>query len=94
MVIIVVIVGFVLLDEVVEDSYNFLFVLRGEKFEVFIRGLVIYYLVSGYFVIWEGKWKLNMFCGFGGFLKFNFVELGLGEFIFELYDFEVDLGEM
>jgi len=81
-----------------EDSASILPALMSEEYPQPLRGPLVHHSGSGYFAVREGKWKLNMILGSGGSLSPRFVEprpeeLAPGEFPYELYDLESDLGE-
>ncbi len=76
-----------------EDSFSFYPVLSGTSV-VGGREAIVHHSVSGHFAIRQGKWKLNLCSGSGGWTSPNEKEAaaqGLPEI--QLYDMESDLGE-
>ena len=87
------IVGASLPDNVGEDSYSLLPMMKGEIEDNHLRGPVIHHSASGHFSIRDGKWKLNMLRGSGGSLTPIFIDVEEGMAPYELYDLDVDPGE-
>lgn len=81
-----------------EDSFSFLPALLSDDYPRLLRGPLVHHSGSGYFAVRQGRWKLNMILGSGGSLAPRRVdakreEMAPGEFPYELYDLEADLGE-
>jgi arylsulfatase A len=76
-----------------EDSVSLLAVLRGEKVSPLHKALV-HHSASGFFAVRQGKWKLNLCAGSGGWSNprpGSPEERGLAPD--QLYDLSADLGE-
>jgi len=76
-----------------EDSYNILPVLLSEKVDKPIREAVVHHSLSGMFAIRQGKWKLILGRGSGGFTKPSRVKPKPGEPQGQLYDLHKDAAE-
>ncbi|MEN8228682.1 MAG: arylsulfatase [Bacteroidota bacterium] len=77
-----------------EDSYNILPVLLGEEVDKPIREATVHHSIDGSFSIRQGKWKLVLCAGSGGWSKPGnqlAKEMGLPEI--QLYDLNVDIKE-
>ncbi|MFH1742676.1 MAG: sulfatase-like hydrolase/transferase [bacterium] len=61
--------GYALPDNAGEDSYNILPALLGEKSEKPIREATVHHSINGMFAIRQGKWKLILGRGSGGWSK-------------------------
>jgi arylsulfatase A-like enzyme len=72
-----------------EDSYNLLRVLQGEKLDQPLREAVIHHSGQGLFCVRQGKWKLILGLGAGGFSG-PILKPKPGEPKGQLYDLEVD----
>ncbi len=88
-----VIVGAELPDNAGEDSYNILPALFGRKLAKPIREAVIHHSASGIFAVRQGRWKLILGRGSGGFSSPKTYKPKPGEPEGELYDMESDLAE-
>jgi len=75
-----------------EDSYNLLPVLEGEKLEQPIREAVIHHSGQGLFCVRQGRWKLILGLGAGGFSG-PILKPKPGEPKGQLYDLQSDPGE-
>jgi len=88
------IVGVTLPDNAGEDSYNILPVLLGESYEKPLREATVHHSVNGSFSIRQGKWKLEMCPGSGGW---SYPRPGRDDMSglppIQLYDLENDVGE-
>jgi arylsulfatase A len=87
------IVGADLPDDAGEDSYNILPALMGVEPDKPIREAVVHHSASGMFSIRQGKWKLILGRGSGGFSKPRSYKPNPGEPQGQLYDIEQDLAE-
>jgi arylsulfatase A-like enzyme len=87
------IVGAKLPNNVGEDSYNILPVLLSRKVHKPIRKAVVHHSGSGIFAIRQGKWKLILGRGSGGFTKPSRVKPKPGEPQGQLYDLHKDPAE-
>jgi len=76
-----------------EDSYNILPALLGRKTDIPIRQAVVHHSSIGMFAIRQGKWKLILGRGSGGFTKPNRVKPKPGEPKGQLYDLDKDPAE-
>ena len=75
-----------------EDSHNLLPVLEGEKLDQSIREAVIHHSGQGLFCVRQGKWKLILGLGAGGFSG-PILKPQPGEPKGQLYDLAADPGE-
>jgi arylsulfatase A len=87
------IVGVDLPDNAGEDSYNILPALLGKKLDKPIRRAIVHHSASGMFSIRQGKWKLILGLGSGGFTNPKTIKPKPGEPIGQLYDMENDFAE-
>lgn len=87
------IVGRKLPENAGEDSYNILPALLGEEYDKPIREATVEHSGDGMFAIYQGKWKLILGRGSGGFSKPKRFEPGSGEPLGQLYDLEEDPAE-
>jgi arylsulfatase A-like enzyme len=87
------IVGAKLPKNVGEDSFNILPALSGEITSKPIREDIVHHSLSGMFSIRQGKWKLILGLGSGGFTKPQKIEPKPGEPAGQLYNLEDDLAE-
>jgi arylsulfatase A-like enzyme len=87
------IVGAKLPDNAAEDSFNILPALSGEKLNKPIREDIVHHSLSGMFSIRQGKWKLILGLGSGGFTKPQKIQPKPGEPKGQLYNLEVDMAE-
>jgi len=87
------IVGAELPGDAGEDSYNILPALLGRKLDEPIREAVIHHSASGMFAVRQGKWKLILGRGSGGFSSPKTYTPKPGEPKGELYDMEGDYTE-
>ena len=76
-----------------EDSYDILPVLRGRELERPIREATVHHSSSGMFAIRQGRWKLILGLGSGGWTSPVRIEPEPGEAIGQLYDLASDPGE-
>lgn len=84
--------GVSLPESAAEDSVSFLPALKGEPI-VSTRNGVIHHSVSGCFSYRQGKWKLLLAAGSGGWSSPNKKKVPKGSPEGQLYDMETDLGE-
>jgi len=75
-----------------EDSYSFLPVLLGQKSPT-LRPNAVHHSIGGFFAIREGKWKLALCPGSGGWSDPRPGVEAAGSPKSQLYDLEADLGE-
>ena len=78
-------------DNAGEDSYNILPALQGDHYEKPIREATIHHSVGGSFAIRQGKWKLILCGGSGGWSNpsnAQAINMGLPEI--QLYDLSID----
>jgi len=87
------IVGADLPDNAGEDSYNILPALMGQNRAEPIREAVVHHSGSGMFAIRQGKWKLVLGRGSGGFSVPRTIKPKPGEPEGQLYNLEDDLAE-
>jgi arylsulfatase A-like enzyme len=87
------IVGAKLPDNAGEDSFNLLPALLDKKLKKPIRDSIVHHSLSGMFSIRQGKWKLILGLGSGGFTKPQNIEPKPGEPKGQLYNLEDDLAE-
>jgi arylsulfatase A-like enzyme len=87
------VVGAKLPNSAGEDSYNILPALLGRKVNQPIREAVVHHSGSGMFAIRQGKWKLILGRGSGGFSKPKKYKPKPGEPEGQLYNLEEDLAE-
>jgi arylsulfatase A len=87
------IVGAELPDNAGEDSYNILPALLGQKLAKSIREAVVHHSGSGMFAIRQGKWKLELGLGSGGFSTPRSVKPKPGGPAGQLYNLKEDLAE-
>ena len=76
-----------------EDSYSILPALLGKKMDKPIREAVVHHSGSGMFAVRQGKWKLILGRGSGGFTKPSRVKPKPGEPRGQLYDLHKDPAE-
>lgn len=76
-----------------EDSYNILPALEGKKSDQPIREAVVHHALNGTFCVRQGKWKLILGLGSGGFTKPGRVKPQAGGPKGQLYDLQADPGE-
>jgi arylsulfatase A-like enzyme len=89
----VAIVGAKLPENTAEDSFNLLPALSGKKLDKPIREAIVHHSLSGMFAIRQGKWKLILGLGSGGFTKPQKIEPKPGQPAGQLYNLEDDLAE-
>jgi len=87
------IVGQELSDNEGEDSYNILPVLLGKKLDKPIREATVHHSSRGMFSVRQGKWKLILGRGSGGFSKPRHIEPKPGEPKGQLYNLQEDIAE-
>jgi len=87
------IAGAELPENAAEDSYNMLPILLGEAREESLREGTVHHSYDGMFSIRQGKWKLILGRGSGGFSHPIRVNPGPGEPQGQLYDMEKDVAE-
>jgi len=87
------IVGAKLPDNAAEDSFNILPALSGQKLNKPIREAIVHHSLSGMFAIRQGKWKLILGLGSGGFTKPQKIEPKPVGPKGQLYNLEDDLAE-
>ncbi|MBC8469392.1 MAG: sulfatase-like hydrolase/transferase [Planctomycetes bacterium] len=87
------IVGAKLPENAAEDSFNILPALSGHKLNKPIREAIVHHSSIGIFSIRQGKWKLILGLGSGGFTKPQRVEPEPGGPAGQLYNLEDDLAE-
>ena len=81
-------------DNAGEDSYNILPALQGEQYDKPIREATVHHSIDGSFAIRQGKWKLELCGGSGGWSKPGnsmVKDMGLPEI--QLYDLSTDIKE-
>lgn len=87
-------VGEKLTDTEGEDSYNLLPVLQGEVFPEPLREATVHHSINGSFAIRQGKWKLALCPGSGGWSEPVPKVAKAGDYFpVQLYDLETDIGE-
>ncbi len=84
------IVGATLPSNAAEDSFNILPALSGQKLNKPIREAIVHHTLSGMFAIRQGKWKLILGLGSGGFTKPQKIKPKPGEPAGQLYNLEAD----
>jgi arylsulfatase A-like enzyme len=83
-----------LLDNAGEDSYNILPAMLGEQYDKPIREATVHHSIDGSFAIRQGKWKLELCGGSGGWSKpSNALAKETGIPDIQLYDLSSDPGE-
>jgi arylsulfatase A-like enzyme len=82
-----------LADDAGEDSFSFLSVLNGSSGGRPIRPAIVHHSGDGMFSVREGKWKLILGRGSGGFSDPLRLVPGPGEPLGQLYDMETDYQE-
>ena len=87
------IVGAKLPENAGEDSFNLLPALSGQKLDKPIREAIVHHSLSGMFAIRQGKWKLILGLGSGGFTKPQKIKPKPGQPAGQLYNLEDDLAE-
>ena len=87
------IVGEELPDNAGEDSYNILPALLGKKLDKPIREATVHHSSRGMFSIRQGKWKLVLGRGSGGFSEPKHIEPKPGEPKGQLYNLQEDIAE-
>jgi len=87
------IVGAKLPENAGEDSFNILPALSGQKLNKPIREAIVHHTLSGMFAIRQGKWKLILGLGSGGFTKPQKIKPKPGQPPGQLYNLEDDLAE-
>ena len=87
------IVGAKLPENAAEDSFNILPALSGQKLNKPIREAIVHHSSIGIFSIRQGKWKLILGLGSGGFTKPQRIEPEPGGPAGQLYNLEDDLAE-
>jgi arylsulfatase A-like enzyme len=87
------IVGARLPDNAGEDSFNILPCLLGQKLNKPVRDDVVHHSLSGMFSIRQGKWKLILGRGSGGFTRPQKIEPNPGEPAGQLYNLDDDMAE-
>lgn len=80
-------------DNTAEDSYSFLPVLMGKKYEKPIREATVHHSADGRFAIRQGDWKLILWAGSGGWAFPATKEDMDGLPKFQLYNLDQDPGE-
>ncbi len=76
-----------------EDSCNYLPVLQAQPSPQPVREAIVHHSVDGMFSLRQGKWKLILGCGSGGFSEPARIIAGPGEPRGQLYDMENDTAE-
>jgi arylsulfatase A len=85
------ILGKKLPEDAAEDSFSMLPLLKGA--EGFTRSFTIHHSINGSFAIRQGKWKLSLCPGSGGWSNPKPGKPTIGMYPVQLYDLEADLGE-
>ncbi len=81
-------------DNTGEDSYNILPAMLGEQYDRPIREATVHHSIDGSFAIRQGKWKLELCGGSGGWSKpSNALAKETGIPDIQLYDLSTDPGE-
>ncbi|MEX0988211.1 MAG: arylsulfatase [Bacteroidales bacterium] len=83
------ILNYELPDSAAGDSYSYLPVLTGEKSNGQLREAMVQHSSNGRFAIRQGKWKLIVWPGSGGYGDKNFKDISA----FQLYNMKDDPGE-
>lgn len=76
-----------------EDSFSFLPALMGETSPADARNTLVHHSIQGHFAIREGKWKLALCPGSGGWSEPRPGKEAQGSPPAQLFDLEADLGE-
>jgi arylsulfatase A len=87
------ITGFTLPENAGEDSYSFLQVIKQEKYNGPIREATVHHSIEGRFAIRQGKWKLILWPGSGGWSFPRTQEELQGLPTMQLFDLENDPAE-
>jgi arylsulfatase A-like enzyme len=80
-------------ENTAEDSFSFLPALRGDVGENLTRKLIVHHSGDGMFSIRDGKWKLILGCGSGGFSEPRRIDPGPGKPLGQLYNMRDDIQE-
>ncbi|RIH67115.1 arylsulfatase [Mariniphaga sediminis] len=86
-------VGYAIPDDIAEDSYSMVPVLKGERLNNPLREATVHHSIYGEFAIRQGKWKLIMCPGSGGWSDPKPGKESEGFPDVQLYDLESDPGE-
>lgn len=87
------ITGHKLPEDAAEDSYSFLPALTGSTSAAPVRRSIIHHSIGGYFAIREGKWKLALCPGSGGWSEPRPGKEPKDAPPVQLFDLEADIGE-
>jgi arylsulfatase A-like enzyme len=87
------ILGAELPDDAAEDSFSYLPVLLGDEDRQPTRPAIVHHSGDGMFSIRQGRWKLILGRGSGGFSEPRRIEPSPGEPLGQLYDMEADYQE-
>jgi arylsulfatase A-like enzyme len=80
-------------ENTAEDSFSFLPTLRGEPGESLSRKMIVHHSGDGMFSIRDGKWKLILGCGSGGFTEPRWIDPEPGKPQGQLYNMQDDVQE-
>lgn len=80
-------------NDAAEDSFNFLPVLQGALMKKSIRPSIVHHSISGCFAIRQGKWKLILGLGSGGFTQPKVIQPKPGGPKGQLYNLAIDASE-
>ncbi|MEN8193379.1 MAG: sulfatase-like hydrolase/transferase [Bacteroidota bacterium] len=80
-------------DNAAEDSYNILPALTGENYDKPIREATVHHSSTGMFSIRQGKWKLEICPGSGGWTLSPEKAMQSGKPMIQLYDLSNDIKE-
>jgi len=84
--------GVKLPESAAEDSFSFLPALKGEPRDG-RRSIVVHHSIGGYFAVREGRWKLELCPGSGGWSAPRPGQEPAGSPPVQLYDLQADIGE-
>jgi arylsulfatase A-like enzyme len=87
------IVGVTLADDAGEDSVSNLPAWRGDRMSAPLREAIVHHSVNGSFSIRQGRWKLELCPGSGGWSYPKPGEEPAGSPTVQLYDLDADIGE-
>jgi arylsulfatase A-like enzyme len=85
--------GISLPEDAAQDSYSMLPVLRGVTSDAPLREAIVHHSGDGMFSVRQGRWKLILGLGSGGFTEPRHAEPAPGEPLGQLYDMDCDYTE-